>query len=168
MEVVWTIFGTVISGVFVYVVSEYIHETSLRRIREYQDIRRKAAYVLTMYACHYTNVVDETESHEKRKQADEESQDMRKTASELRAFCETLPDGVWLFKKQIPPKKDLFNASAFMIGISNSFFQTNRSKERNDFGVSNSKKAKKIYELLKLNGLPEEVRRKKNKKENSE
>ena len=94
MEVVWTIFGTVISGVFVYVVSEYIHETSLRRIREYQDIRRKAAYVLTMCACHYTNVVDETESHEKRKQADEESQDMRKIASELRAFCETLPDGV--------------------------------------------------------------------------
>lgn len=164
MEAVWTIFGTVISGVFVYVVSEYIHETSLRRIREYQDIRRRVAYMLTMYACHYTNVTDETESDEKRKQVHEESQDMRKTASELRAFCETLPDGAWLFKKQIPPKKDLFDASAFMIGISNSFFQTNRSKEQNDFGVSNSKKAEEIYKLLKLNVLPEEVSKKKNKK----
>lgn len=164
MEAVWTIFGTVISGVFVYVVSEYIHETSSRRIREYQDIRRRVAYMLTMYACHYTNVTDETESDEKRKQVHEESQDMRKTASELRAFCETLPDGAWLFKKQIPPKKDLFDASAFMIGISNSFFQTNRSKEQNDFGVSNSKKAEEIYKLLKLNVLPEEVSKKKNKK----
>lgn len=164
MEVAWTIFGTVISGVFVYVVSEYIHETSLRRIREYQDIRRRVAYALTMYACHYTNVTDETESYEKRKQVHEESHDMRKTASELRAFCEMLPDGAWLFKKQIPPKKDLFDASAFMIGISNSFFQTNRSKEQNDFGVSNSKKAEKIYKLLKLNALPEEVRKKKSKK----
>lgn len=164
MEAVWTIFGTVISGVFVYVVSEYIHETSLRRIREYQDIRRRVAYMLTMYACHYTNVTDETESDEKRKQVHEKSQDMRKTASELRAFCETLPDGAWLFKKQIPPKKDLFDASAFMIGISNSFFQTNRSKEQNDFGVSNSKKAEEIYKLLKLNVLPEEVSKKKNKK----
>ncbi len=164
MELAWTIFGTVISGVFVYVVSEYIHETSLRRIREYQDIRRRVAYMLTMYACHYTNVTDETESDEKRKQVHEESQDMRKTASELRAFCEMLPDGAWLFKKQIPPKKDLFDASAFMIGISNSFFQTNRSKEQNDFGVSNSKKAEEIYKLLKLNVLPEEVSKKKNKK----
>ena len=164
MEAVWTIFGTVISGVFVYVVSEYIHETSSRRIREYQDIRRRVAYMLTMYACHYTNVTDETESEEKRKKVHEESQDMRKTASELRAFCETLPDGTWLFKKQIPPKKDLFDASAFMIGISNSFFQTNRSKEQNDFGVSNSKKAEEIYKLLKLNVLPEEVSKKKNKK----
>ena len=89
---------------------------------------------------------------------------MRKTACELRAFCETLPDKIMLFKKQIPPKEDLFDASAFMIGILNSFFQTNRSKEQNGFGVSNSKKAEEIYKLLKLNVLPEEVSKKKNKK----
>ena len=119
MEIIWTVFGTVLSGVFVYAISEYIQETSLRRVREYQNIKRKVAYTLVMYACHYTNTIDETKSGEKIKQVHEESQDMRKTASELRAFCETLPDGAWLFKKQIPPKKDLFDASAFMIGISN-------------------------------------------------
>ena len=143
MEIILTVFGTVLSGVFVYAISEYIQETSLRRVREYQNIKRKVAYTLVMYACHYTNTIDETKSGEKIKQVHEESQDMRKTASELRAFCETLPDGAWLFKKQIPPKEDLFDASAFMIGILNSFFQTNRSKEQNDFGVSNSKRRRK-------------------------
>lgn len=123
MEIIWTVFGIVLSGVFVYAISEYIQETSLRCVREYQNIKRKVAYTLVMYACHYTNVTDETESDEKRKQVHEESQDMRKTASELRAFCETLPDGAWLFKKQIPDRKKLYDASKLMIGISNSFFR---------------------------------------------
>lgn len=165
MEIIWTVFGTVLSGVFVYAISEYIQETSLRRIREYQDIRRRVAYMLTMYAYHYTNTIDETKRGEKIKQAyQKESEDMRKTASELRAFCEMLPDGAWLFKKQIPDRKKLYDASKLMIGISNSFFQTDKSREHEDYGISNSKKAEEIYKLLKLNVLPEEVSKKKNKK----
>ena len=58
MEIIWTVFGIVLSGVFVYAISEYIQETSLRRVREYQNIKRKVAYTLVMYACHYTNTID--------------------------------------------------------------------------------------------------------------
>ncbi len=157
MEVAWTIFGTVISGVIVYVICEYIQETSLRRVREYQDIKRRIAYVLTMYACHYTNTIDIAKSGEQRiKVYREESEDMRKAACELRAFCETLPDKVVLFKKQIPPKKDLLEASGLMIGISNSFFHSDDDCGGVSYGVTNGKWRDEIQKKLKLNSEPEQ------------
>lgn len=101
-----------------------------------------------MYACYYHNPVDIADHNNKLpddyKTASEE---LRMLASELRAFIETLS---WL-KPGIPSKDDLYNASAHLIGLSNSMqvpYNTHFDR-RIDDSIENENEVKRLLKIYK-------------------
>lgn len=142
---VFGMFLTIISGVFVFVICEYLKEIWLSPLQEYKKLKQKAAFALTYYAKYYCNVIDSaSENNELIDKYNSVSVKLRDLASELRAFVEILS---WL-KVGIPSKEKIYKASSNLIGLSNSMFcphNTNNSVERN---LENENRANKIRELL--------------------
>jgi hypothetical protein len=143
----WTVFITVISGVLVYVISELLKTLWLEPLQNYKKIKGQISYIITMYANIYTNPIDIAKTNnilpDDYKVAYDE---LRKKACELRAFIATL---FWL-KIFIPKKKNLYEVSACLIGLSNSLvlpYNTNSTPETNPRikGYCN-----RICKLLKL------------------
>lgn len=136
---------TIVSGVLVFVICEYMKEIWLYPLQEYKKLKQKVSYVLTYYANIYCNVIDRAnENEENVSKYNVISDKIRDLASELRAFAETLS---WL-KVGIPSKETIYKASSNLIGLSNSLFcpnNTNDTVERNDV---NDNKAKSIRKLL--------------------
>lgn len=137
-----TIFGTVVSGVVVFVFSEIIKEIWLTPLQEYKKIKSKVSFILIMYANKYENPISLKQQHDKT--YDEASSELRKIASELRAFIETLS---W-FKPLIPRKANLYKASARIIGLSNSLIGPECSLSK--MCDENLKRESDIYDCLKL------------------
>lgn len=108
-----TIFVTVISGVLVFALSEWLKEIWLTPLQNYKKLKAKVSWSLTMYACFYSNPVNSSDETERFTDDYRNAQiELRYLASELRAFIETLS---WC-KIGIPPKKDIYDASANLIG----------------------------------------------------
>lgn len=135
-------FLTVISGVIVYVLGQYIKEIWLDRLQEYKAIKAKIAKALVYYANYYSNLHIGATPNEKYEKASDE---IRQLASELTAFAET----IYWFRLGIPKPKILKEASSNLIGLSNRFYAPTtdsvlRYIEHNDHA------AKEVRRLLNL------------------
>lgn len=143
-----TIFITVLSGVLVFAISEWLKEIWLTPLQNYKKLRGKVSRSLTMYACYYHNPVDIAD-HDNKLPDDYKvaSEELRMLASELRAFIETLS---WC-KLGIPSKGDLYDASAHLIGLSNSIVVPYNSHfdRRFDNTIENENRVKRLLRIYK-------------------
>lgn len=117
---------TVISGVSVYVLSQWYTEFILRPIQDYKSLKAKTAKLLVLHAQYYSNpqIYDDGGDYSAWSAA---SADIRELAAEVAAFVEVKPFQLFVFYA-IPSKKNLLEAYHYLIGLSNSFFTT-RSRE---------------------------------------
>lgn len=143
-----TVVITVLSGVLVFVISEWLKEIWLTPLQNYKKLRGKVSKSLTMYACYYHNPVDIAD-HDNKLPDDYKtaSEELRMLASELRAFIETLSWCKW----GIPSKKDLYEASACLIGLSNSIpLPYNRYYDRRlNNSMENENEVKRLLRIYK-------------------
>lgn len=119
---------TVLSGVAVYILSQWYTEFILRPIQEYKKLKAKVAKLLIMHARYYSN----PRSYEDAEEYPEwtaASDEIRELAAEVAAFAEIKPKQ-FLVLWAIPSKKKLFVAYKYLIGISNAFFTSRNSEER--------------------------------------
>ena len=143
-----TIFVTVFSGVLVFAISEWLKEIWLTPLQNYKKLRGDVSKALTMHARYYYNPVDIADYDNKLpddyKAAAEE---LRMLASELRAFIETLSR----FKPGIPSKSNLYDASAHLIGLSNSMMVPYNSHfdRRLDNTIENENRVKRLLRIYK-------------------
>lgn len=142
---VLTMVGTIISGVFVFVICEYLKEIWLSPLQEYKKLKQKISYTLTYYENIYCNVIDSANKNEKMiSKYNAISDKIRDLASELRAFDEALS---WL-KVGIPSKGKIYKASSYLIGLSNSMFCPHNTNDTFDRNEENNNKANNIRKLL--------------------
>ena len=111
--------STIIAGVVVYVVCEWLKEVWLSPIQEYKKLKAKASQMLILYANLYTNPANLANG--KNENYDKASDEMRILASELSAFTETMP----FIHIGIPGAENIAIASKNLIGIANSFYTAN-------------------------------------------
>lgn len=140
-------FATIISGVIVYIICQYFYTVWLLPLQKYKEIKSRIVFALSYYANIYTNTInlsnykiDKDDSFKLKH--DEASEEIRKLACELSGFIETLS---W-FKMGIPSKRNLKEASALLIRISNSVYASDSTRDENS---SNHDDAKQIKALLK-------------------
>lgn len=119
---------TVLSGVFVYVISQWYTEFVVRPIQEYKCLKAKVAKLLILHAQFYSNPwVYGTDGDCTAWNA--ASADIRELAAEVAAFAEVKPFQLLVFHA-IPTKKSLIEASRYLIGLSNSFFISSQGENR--------------------------------------
>ena len=119
---------TIVSGVGVYIISQWYAEFVLRSIQEYKQLKAKVAKLLVLHAQYYSTprFYDESEICPAWSAA---SDDIRELAAEVAAFAEIKPLHIFVFLA-IPRKKNLLEAYHYLIGLSNSFFTTRNSEDR--------------------------------------
>lgn len=119
---------TIISGVVVYILSQWYTEFILRPIQEYKQLKAKVAKFLILHAQYYSNprLYDESEKCPAWSAA---SDDIRELAAEVAAFAEIKPFHLFVFYV-IPTRKHLGEASKYLVGLSNSFFTTRNGEDR--------------------------------------
>ena len=143
-----TIFITVLSGVLVFAISEWLKEIWLTPLQNYKKLRGDVSKALTMHARYYYNPVNIAD-HDNKLPDDYKtaSEELRMLASELRAFIETLS---WC-KFGIPSKGDLYDASAHLIGLSNSMMVPYNSHfdRRLDNTIENENRVKPLLRIYK-------------------
>jgi hypothetical protein len=138
MEIFWTIFGTVISGVVVFVVSQLIMEFLIKPHLEYKKLKNKILVAVTYYSDVLTNpyIIDK-DNYESDVQNLTESKwmtaarEMRKLGSEMAAYN----------------KKHSKDIHKNLIGLSNGVWQYKDSQEQ--LGMQNKKMIDEIKEWLK-------------------
>lgn len=111
--------STIVAGVVVFIVGEWLKEIWLSPLQEYKSLKAKTARMLVQYANLYSNTANLTKGNNEH--YDKASDEMRILASELSAFAETMH----FIHIGIPKAKDIAEASRCIIGISNSFYITN-------------------------------------------
>ena len=152
METIKTIltseaFITIISGVFVFVLSQLFVEYTLNPIKEYKKLKAKIAYSLTFYSCYYGNpaeVIDKAKSD----MWIEASKDLRKLASECLSFSQTKPQ-LNIF---IVSKRKLIAVKTDLLLISNSCFY-NEGVSQGEMIKSNRNARKEIYNMLRIKDI---------------
>ncbi len=107
-------FLTVISGVFVFALSQLFNEYWIKPIQKYKKLRAKISYYLTLYANMYMNPVKIENINDDIKSA---SYEFRKLAAEVDAMIELKP---WFFPL-IKGNDILREVSKNLIGLSNNF-----------------------------------------------
>lgn len=106
---------TVVSGVLVFVLSQLFIEYFFKPIQEYKKLKSHVAYVLTYYACYYSNPVNiDNDKNGLWKNA---SIELRKVAAEVDAFSQIKP--AFMLPCLIPIKNNLIDVSKSLIGLSN-------------------------------------------------
>ena len=135
---------TIVSGVLVFVICEYLKEIWLSQLQEYRKLKQKISYVLTYYANIYCNVIDCANNEELISKYNATSGKIRDLASELRAFAETLS---W-FKAGIPSKEKIYKASSALIGLSNNLFCPHNTNDSFRINEENDNRANNIRKLL--------------------
>ena len=136
-------FGTIVAGVFVYVICEYLKEIWLQPLQEYKQLKAQISKSLVFYANVYTDPIllnsPNITNHEKA------SLEFRSHAADLAAFAE-MQNKIHF---GIPKSSILREASKELIGVSNRFFAPNNTIAT-EFIESNEKSRAKIQQLLKL------------------
>lgn len=119
---------TVLSGVLVYVISQWYTEFILRPVQEYKQLKAKVAKLLILHAQYYSNPQvygDGGNCFAWSAAANE----IRELAAEVAAFAEIKPLQIFVLWA-IPRKKKLLEAQSYLIGLSNSFFTTRNGEDR--------------------------------------
>ena len=116
---------TVLSGVLVYILSQWYTEFILRPIQEYKKLKSKVGKYLVLYACYYCNPRIK-ESGKNYPAWEDAGNTTRELAAEVAAFAEIKPLKVFT-PFSIPSKKNLLEASTQLIGLSNSYFETDKT-----------------------------------------
>ena len=137
---------TVISGVLVFIIGQYLLTIWVQPLQKYKELKQKISYSLTYYARYYNNVLDNAHRSllEETSLYENGSDEIRKLASELRGFAETIS---WIHFG-IPNKKVLYETSEKLIGLSNSFFSSEQHIQ--DTISRNIDKVEKIKRNLKM------------------
>lgn len=138
MDIFWTIFGTVISGVVVFVASQLIMEFLIKPHLEYKKLKNRILVSVNYYCNLLTNPYDIGKDNP---EADFEkfskskwiiaSEEMRKLGSEMAVY----------------KKKHSQDIHKNLIGLSNGVWQYKGSQEQ--LGLQNSKMIDEIREWLK-------------------
>lgn len=142
MDNAFTIIGTVISGVIVFVVGEYFKEIWLEPLQEYKKLKQKVSFSLTFYANLYGNPIQYGIENTSYIKAGDE---LRILASELVGFIETIS---W-FSLGIPEKDTIYEASKSLIGLSNNLTYKNNG-DMFLIMQNNEKRENNIRNLLKI------------------
>lgn len=137
---------TVVSGVLVFIIGQYLLTIWVQPLQKYKELKQKISYSITYYAQYYNNVLDNHHSSifEETSAYKKGSDEIRKLASELRGFAETIS---WIHFG-IPRKKVLYDTSSKLIGLSNSFFSSEQHIQ--DTISRNIDKVEKIKRNLKM------------------
>ncbi len=147
LTVLLTVFGTVTSGVIVFIVGQILTTMWLYPLQKYKELKQRIAEKLSFHARYYSNVVDLAKIDEKQKEAyDSASEDLRNLSCELTGFIETLS---WI-KIGIPQRKDLKEAATELMGLSNSFFSSYNCTPTSEDNINNRKAANRVRKVLKL------------------
>lgn len=132
---------TIISGVFVFVLSQLFNEYRLKPIQKYKELRAKISYSLTLYANLYMNPV-EYKLANAREEINVASNELRQLAAEVDAMIELKP----IFSLLIARKEVLAEVSRNLIGLSNNLYSPHP-----DIAIEhNDKRCREIYKLLKM------------------
>lgn len=133
---------TVVAGVLVYVICEWLKEVWLTPLQEFKKLRAKTSHHLVLYARYYANPIignkplpDEYE---------EASLELRKLASEVTAFAEVIP----IFHPGIPAPNDIVEAGKDLIGLSNSMTLT--SSDTFSFHIKHTEMSRENIKRLLL------------------
>lgn len=139
-------FMTIIAGVGVFALSEWLKEVWLMPLQEYKKLKSKVSYLLILHAQYYANPIAKLDL--RADDYEKASASIRELAAELAAYAEIVP----LFHAGIPNAKSVRKAAAELIGISNGFFVSNEERII-DVSKHNSKACDEVKKLLKLRGM---------------
>lgn len=143
----WEMVSTIIAGVLVFVVCEWLKEVWLSPLQEYKKLKEKVSKMLIVHAQYYSNPI--TIDHQMEKEYSKASGEMRELASEVSAFAEVIP----CIHLGIPDAKNIVEAGRCLIGLSNGFY-VGSTDTASVHSKQNSETRNKIKELLKLRGMP--------------
>lgn len=139
-----TTFLTIISGVLVFVASEYVREVWLSPLQEFKRIKQQISYALVFYADIYSNPYPGNPDNEDvLKKYTNASEKLREYASTLAGFIEIMP----LIHLGIPSHKKIKVAISELIRLSNSMFFPPQSADLDHY-TPNKQAADSIRENL--------------------
>lgn len=119
-----TTFLTIMSGVLVYILSQFYLENIINPQKKYRDLRERIIYTITLYCCYYTNPYNpfkEKDNVRMKEEYDIASSEMRKIGAELAGYIGTIPK---IRKKKIEKLNNVLHA---LIGISNGFYSVSEN-----------------------------------------
>lgn len=136
---------TVVSGVIVFVICQYLVIVLLQPIQRYKELKEKVSFYLVKYANMYSNPINRDDRYEVVLESEykEAKNKMRELASEIRGYIEIMPT----LRLGIPPKKNLQEASSKLIFISNNMIYTTEMINDNR-GIMNSDRASEVKKSL--------------------
>lgn len=138
-KIILTASITIAGGIIVYVLGHFLVILFVEPIHRLRSFIGEIADSLVFYANVYSNP-----GYGQKKIMDEASEVLRRQASQLRARVYSIPwYSLWAFTGFVRGKKKIEEASAELIGLSNS---VHRSEP--NLGIQNYKRREKIEELL--------------------
>ena len=144
-QISMTIFGTVLAGVILYIISEYFKLYVLNPLQRYKELKGKTIAALTYYAREFSSPGYYAElSEDGKKRFDKASEETRLLASDYRALLETKIK----HHLGIPKNVDIIEIRKRLIGLSNGVYIY--SKDDSDTKKDNSKYIENIKEILKV------------------
>ena len=117
-------FITVLSGVLVFVLSQFVLEFIISPRNKYRQLKERIIYTTSLYCCYYHspyNLLDEKQNVIGKENYEEASREMRKIGAELAGYIGTIPR---IRFKKIKKLKEVLGA---IIGISNGFYITSKN-----------------------------------------
>lgn len=113
-------FLTIIAGVGVYALSQFILELVIVPAKQYKALKQKIGYSIALYCRYYNNPYNLIKEDNFRDKGEYEkaSDEFRKIGAELAGYLGTIP------KIRFKKRKKLELVLSEIIGISNGFYQT--------------------------------------------
>lgn len=111
-------FGTVITGLLLYLATQLIKDYFIDPLLEYRSLRQRIIFTIKMYCCYYNNPYDvqrKSGNARSKEEYDFASLEIRKIGAELASYIGNV------FKKS--KKKKLTEVQDALIGISNGFYK---------------------------------------------
>lgn len=140
-----TVLFTVLSGVLVFALSEWLRVIWLQPRQEFKQIQARIACALTMYAREFANpLMWEAASEFQREEYSRISEETRQLAADLSGSLQLIT----FLRFNIPPDQNLRQAVKHLIGLSNRLFISVDS--RKNLGELNAETVAEIQKLLKL------------------
>lgn len=145
-RIILTAVLTIAGGVIVYALGHLFVALFVEPIHRLRSLIGEIADSLVFYANVYSNP-----GSGKMERMDEASEVLRRQAAQLRARAHSIPGYVfWVFTGLVREKAEIKEASAELIGLSNS---VHRSEP--NLGIQNYRRQEKIEELLGIRGSTE-------------